>query len=533
MKLERSAGILLHITSLPSKYGIGDFGSDAFRFVDFLAETKQKLWQILPLTTINCPSPYSSESSCGGNPWLISPEKLTDMNVLSSEDLELLTNGTKFHGDYVSFKDVNEFKEKLLKKSFENFQNSKNHKEILDKFYADQSFWIDDFVLFMIIKSQHKGLPWNEWPSALRHHDPAALDELRRTNRNEYEYHLFVQYIFDQQWKQLKKYANEKNIQIIGDMAMYVDYNSVDVWANSKLFKLDSNTMRPTVVSGFPADENYDIQIWNQPVYQWNDANIRQDLFQWWIRRIEKSLSICSNIQAEHIRCALGKHTVRTVKNQIFKRKNSSGYELFSAVKSSLGEDISLVVEDIGSVTSEVFQLRDAMKFYGIRILQMGFYCYPDNIYSPHNYLPNSIAYTGTHDNATSLEWWTSVARREEKDLFKKYVHRPCSSEVDFEKHIPWYFIQMILQSASNGAIVLMQDLLSVNVRMNYPGKDSSMEENGPQNWSWRFKWSQLTSNIREELKELTEMYGRNLLYGKAIPPKDMIMQGDSSFFLK
>ena len=245
----------------------------------------------------------------------------------------------------------------------------------------------------------------------------------------------------------------------------------------------------------------------------------------------------------------MGKHTVRTAKNQISKRKNSSVYELFSAVKSSLGEDISLVVEDIGSVTSEVFQLRDVMEFYGIRILQMGFYCYPDNIYSPHNYLPNSIAYTGTHDNATSLEWWASVARREEKELFNKYVHRPCSSEMDLEKHIPWYFIQMVLQSASNGAIVLMQDLLSVNVRMNYPGKgkqaeivtkvfridasDSSMEESGPQNWSWRFKWSQLTSNIREELKELTEMYGRNLLYGKAIPPKDMIMQDDSSFFLR
>ncbi|CAF1487094.1 unnamed protein product [Adineta ricciae] len=501
MKLERSAGILLHITSLPSKY----------------AETKQKLWQILPLTTINCPSPYSSESSCGGNPWLISPEKLTDMNVLSSEDLELLTNGTKFHGDYVSFKDVNEFKEKLLKKSFENFQNSKNHKEILDKFYADQSFWIDDFVLFMIIKSQHKGLPWNEWPSALRHHDPAALDELRRTNRNEYEYHLFVQYIFDQQWKQLKKYANEKNIQIIGDMAMYVDYNSVDVWANSKLFKLDSNTMRPTVVSGFPADENYDIQIWNQPVYQWNDANIRQDLFQWWIRRIEKSLSMYDIVRLDHFR-GFVQHYVIPIDAQTSKPNTS---------------DAHWVNTPSEELTREVFQLRDAMKFYGIRILQMGFYCYPDNIYSPHNYLPNSIAYTGTHDNATSLEWWTSVARREEKDLFKKYVHRPCSSEVDFEKHIPWYFIQMILQSASNGAIVLMQDLLSVNVRMNYPGKDSSMEENGPQNWSWRFKWSQLTSNIREELKELTEMYGRNLLYGKAIPPKDMIMQGDSSFFLK
>ncbi|UJR17733.1 hypothetical protein I4U23_004631 [Adineta vaga] len=494
MKLERSSGVLLHITSLPSKYGIGDFGSDAFRFIDFLVETKQKLWQILPLTTINCPSPYSSESSFGGNPWLISPEKLIEMNLLSFDELNLLIDSSKFHNDFVNFKDF-------------------------------------------------EGISWNEWPQSLRHHDRLALENIRQNNQNQFEYHLFVQYIFDKQWNELKRYANERKIQIIGDMAMYIDYNSVDVWANSNLFQLDSNTMKPIVVSGFPGDEKYDIQIWNQPIYKWNDETIRNDLFQWWIKRIEKSLSMYDILRLDHFRgfiqhyvIPLDENTSKPITSNAH-WMNTPGYELFTAVKKSLGENISIIVEDIGSATTEVFQLRDDFQFYGIRILQMGFYSYPDNMYSPHNYIPNSIAYTGTHDNATTIEWWSNIATREEKDLFMEYIRRPFFSQNEsidgLEKYISWYFIQMVLQSSSNGSIILMQDLLNINVRMNYPGKESSMEKSEPQNWSWRFQWSQLTSNIRSELTRLTQIYGRNLLYGKSIPPKDMIMKDDTSFLHK
>ncbi|CAF0900499.1 unnamed protein product [Adineta steineri] len=545
MKLERSSGVLVHITSLPSKYGIGDFGREAFKFIDFLFETKQKLWQILPLTITNSPSPYSCISSFAGNPWLISPEILLENNFLTENDLNFIDK-SKIADDYVNFKYIKEIKENLLKKALKNFEKlNENWKTILNEFYENEKYWIDDFILFMILKNKYNEGTWSDWPHQYRSRDKLSLDKLRQDENHHFQYYLFVQYIFYQQWNQLKTYANNHKIQIIGDIPIYLDYHSTDVWTNQHLFQLDQQTFKPTVVSGFPSSDKYDIQIWNQPIYKWNDKSIRNDLFQWWINRLSKTLKNVNILRIDHFRGFISHYVIpidmNTSKPIISNAHwiNTPGYELFTEVRKSLGSDIPIIVEDIGDVTLEVFNLRDHFHFYGIRILQMGFNTYPDNIYAPHNYIYNSFAYTGTHDNATTLEWWKKLATEKEKEQFIEYIRYPFKNENQlelekyFENFISWIFIQLVLQSSSNGAILHMPDILNTDIRMNYPGNECSLEKDGRQNWSWRFQWSQLTSDRKNELKRLTIQYGRDLIYGKSIPPKDMIMKNDQSFFNK
>ncbi|CAF1480965.1 unnamed protein product [Rotaria sp. Silwood1] len=376
MQLKRSSGILLHITSLPSSYGIGDVGPEAFKFIDFLVETKQKLWQTLPIYPINSPSPYSSLSAFAGNSWLISPDKLLEANLISKDDLKSIDR-SKFNNAYSS--------------------------EILNDFFQREKYWIDNFTLFMTIKEKYKNSTWSDWPEPLRRREQTALQRIRKLKKDRIKYYLFVQYIFDQQWNDLKKYANDSNIKIIGDIPMYIDYDSVDVWANSHIFQLDHNdTMKPTVIAGVPPEHKSDIlQNWNMPIYDWNNKNARQDLFDWWIKRLRRTLSIVDLVRIDHFR-GLESHYVMPVDIETQELNISQahwvktpGHELLTAVTESLGSDIPLIVEDLGNVTPEVFELRDRFQLFGIKILQMGFYQDSDNIYSPHNYIPSSIAYTG------------------------------------------------------------------------------------------------------------------------------------------
>ncbi|CAF4482563.1 unnamed protein product [Rotaria sp. Silwood2] len=497
IQLGRSSGILLHITSLPSPYGIGDLGPEAFKFIDFLVETKQKLWQILPIYQTNSPSPYSSVSAFAGHSWLISPDKLLESGLISKDDL-ISIDRSRFNQSYVHF-------------------------------------------------HQYNDSIWSEWPESLSKREEYALKTIRELERDRIEYYVFVQYIFDQQWKDLRKYANSSKIKIIGDIPMYVDYDSADVWSNSYMFQLDHNdTMKPIFVAGFPSDQGSNKgQNWNMPIYDWNNDNVRKDLFDWWIKRLRRKLSTVDFLRIDHFRGLISHYVIPV--DIITQEPNTTeaywvktpGHEFLTAITESLGSHIPIIVEDLGDLKPEVFELRDHFHLCGVRILQMGFYSDSTNIYAPHNYIPNSVAYTGAHDNPTILQWWTEEASEKEKRQFIDYIRRPIEGDKELinglelekhlDKHICWYFIQILFQSAANGAIVQMQDLLNSLTRMNIPGTESDIEYDGPQNWSWRFEWSQLTSNIRIRLKELTQMYGRDLTYDKTISSEDMTLKNDST----
>ncbi|CAF1254028.1 unnamed protein product [Rotaria sordida] len=542
MEIERSSGILVHISSLPSSYGIGDFGSQAYKFIDFLVETRQKIWQILPITPTQSPSPYSGMSAFGGHWWLISPEKLVENNFLSKNDLKMI-DLSKFHDDYVAYKDVRNLKEELLGKAYEHFKmNDKEAENKLKDFFEQQRYWIDDFTLFLTIKEQYENGTWADWPDPLRRHQSSALDQIRQEQKDRIQYHLFVQYVFHQQWFELKKYANNQYVKIMGDMPIYIDYDSVDVWAHADLFQLDKeNTMKPTVISGFPPDQGADAQIWNMPIYNWNDDNVKPRLFDWWIERLRHALNTVDMLRIDHFR-GLESHYVIPVDIKTQKPKMSEarwiktpGDEFFTTITRTLGKDVPLIIEDIGALTPEVLELRDRFQLHGVRIAQKGFTYDADNMYAPHNFIPRSFAYTGSHDNPTTLQWWTKEASSKEKRQFIDYIRRPIGGQDELidgltlekhvDKHICWYLIQLVMQSASNAAIIQIQDILNVATRMNEPGSSADMDHNGPQNWSWRFQWSQLTSDIRTRLKKLTQMYGRDLKYGKSIPPDDMVMK--------
>ncbi|CAF3483830.1 unnamed protein product, partial [Rotaria sp. Silwood2] len=436
-------------------------------------------------------------SAFAGHLWLISPDKLLDSGLISKDDL-ISIDRSRFNQSYANFQQYN------------------------------------DSI-------------WSEWPESLRRREQYALKTIRELERDRIEYYVFVQYIFDQQWKDLRKYVNDSKIKIIDDIPMYVDYDSADVWSNSYMFRLDHNdTMKPTFVAGVPSDQGPNKgQIWNMPIYDWNNDNVRKDLFDWWIKRLHKKLSTVDFLRIDHFRGLIAHYVIPV--DIITQEPNTTeaywvktpGHEFLTAITESLGSDIPVIVEDLGDLKPEVFELRDRFHLCGVRILQMGFYSDATNIYAPHNYIPNSVAYTGAHDNPTILQWWTEEASEKEKRQFIDYIRRPIEGDKELinglelekhlDKHICWYFIQILFQSAANGAIVQMQDLLNSLTRMNIPGTESDIEYDGPQNWSWRFEWSQLTSNIRIRLKELTQMYGRDLTYDKTISSEDMTLKNDST----
>ncbi|CAF4443281.1 unnamed protein product, partial [Rotaria sp. Silwood2] len=330
IQLGRSSGILLHITSLPSPYGIGDLGPEAFKFIDFLVETKQKLWQILPIYQTNSPSPYSGVSAFAGHSWLISPDKLLDSGLISKDDL-ISIDRSRFNQSYANFQQYN------------------------------------DSI-------------WSEWPESLRRREQYALKTIRELERDRIEYYVFVQYIFDQQWKDLRKYVNDSKIKIIDDIPMYVDYDSADVWSNSYMFRLDHNdTMKPTFVAGVPSDQGPNKgQIWNMPIYDWNNDNVRKDLFDWWIKRLHKKLSTVDFLRIDHFRGLIAHYVIPV--DIITQEPNTTeaywvktpGHEFLTAITESLGSDIPVIVEDLGNLKPEVFELRDRFHLCGVRILQMG-----------------------------------------------------------------------------------------------------------------------------------------------------------------
>lgn len=518
MKFPRTSGVLLHPTSLPGPYGIGDLGTEAYKFVDFLEASSQHLWQLLPLTPTGFgDSPYQSLSAFAGNTLLVSPEKLVEDGFLSAADLEPLP---KFPADKVNFGKVIPYKKRLLEKAFENFGSTTDTSLRVDFLgFCQKADWLEDYALFRVLKEEHNGASWNTWEAALRRRDKEALDEARRNLSEKIDAEKFFQYLFFKQWHALKSYCNQHGVSLVGDMPIFVAYDSADVWVYPELFKLDAEGA-PTVVAGVPPDYfSATGQLWGNPLYNWD--HMRHDNFRWWISRFEAMLEVIDIIRIDHFRgfAACWEVPAGDKTAQRGQWVEVPGRELFTTLNEQLG-DLPIIVEDLGVITPDVEALRDDFGFPGMRVLQMAFRSDSCNIDLPHNYIPNSVCYTGTHDNDTTVGWFNSKAgagsTRDANQI--KFERKHCLKYLKSNgEEIHWDMIEAALASVSNIAAVPLQDLLGLGskARMNLPASQEG-------NWSWRFQADDLTKPIGKRLKEAVQTYGRDNVF-EPVPHQRML----------
>lgn len=488
MKIGRVSGILSHITSLPSRFGIGDLGPSSRWFADFLTETGQKVWSVLPLGPTGPEnSPYQSRSAFAGNPLLISPEYLEERGYISNRDLQVPAGFPKTR---VAFAAVRRYKEQLLRKAFHGFSENKEYL----KFEGDQHWWLERYALFMSLREANGGVPWNQF------------DERVRAPKESLRFHKFVQYEFFRQWAALRRYGQERSIAILGDMPFYVEHDSADVWSNQTLFDLRKDGKSRTV-GGVPPDYfSKDGQRWGTPTYRWD--KLRLTGYEWWIDRLRAAFETVDILRLDHFRGFEGFWSVPaeqpTARNG--KWVAGPGALFFTAVRKKLGR-LPFVAENLGTITTEVENLRRQFRFPGMGVLQFAF---DDNgVHRPNNYVREMASFTGTHDNDTTVGWWKALkeSARSEKKLAErdKLKRVKCYFQTDGEE-IHWSFIQAILTSVANIAVVPMQDVLGLGSegRMNMPGRSKG-------NWGWRFQEKQITRTIRRRLGDLTVVSGRSV----------------------
>ncbi len=495
MKFKRSSGILLHPTCLPGPYGIGDIGSNAHRWIDFLSSSGCGLWQILPLgPTGYGDSPYQCFSSFAGNPFLISPDALLSDDLLHPDDL---VDRPAFPNDHVDFGELIPWKLGLLDRSFIRFQHSHSArlKTAMEEFRVKQSVWLDDFALFMALKEIHGGQPWHTWEEPLRNRHPEALLQVRKKFEVAIQRQIYRQFIFFRQWSQLLTHAHEKHIQIIGDIPIFVAHDSADVWSNPQLFHLDKSG-KPTFVAGVPPDYFAPTgQLWGNPLYRW-EIHAR-DGYAWWVERIKVTLALVDIIRIDHFRGFAGYWEVpgdaKTA--EIGRWVPGPGKDFFQRIKDTLG-DLPIIAEDLGVITPDVEDLRDSFDLPGMRILQFGFDSTPSDPFLPHNYPVNCIVYTGTHDNDTALGWYNRVLEKD-KTFYRSYMNRDGS---DFS----WDLIRGVWSSVAIFGLAPMQDFLNLGneARMNYPGNPSG-------NWTWRMPKDAQSLVLQEKIMELNYLYSR------------------------
>jgi 4-alpha-glucanotransferase len=509
MPFQRSSGILLHPTSLPSKFGIGDLGETAYQFIEFLSRSGQKLWQVLPLgPTGYGNSPYMSFSAIAGNPYLISPELLAKQYLLKEEDWDDIP---EFNQDRVDFEAVMPYKQKLLEIAFGRFkqgyvdQDLKHHHDLylvqeqFKKFCYEEADWLEDYVLFMALHEQQPEITWNNWEPAIAQREIQALQQKREELHDQIEFQRFVQFIFFDQWLTLKQYANMRNIQIIGDIPIYVSHNSSDVWANPKNFVLDPETYEVAQMAGVPPDYfSATGQLWGNPVYNWE--YLQETHFAWWIDRFRFLNRYVDIIRIDHFRGFEAFWQVPAGEETAEKGEweTAPGTELFTKLNEVMGE-LPILAEDLGVITSEVDKLRDDFGFPGMRVLMFAFGGGSDNFHLPHNYVRNCAVYTGTHDNDTAVGWWQRASKKE-KELFYKYIVGFAAGEP-----INWVLIRMAMAAVSVIAIVPLQDVFGLdnNGRMNIPGTATG-------NWGWRYSDPDLLSqDLSDRLLEVTQIYSR------------------------
>jgi 4-alpha-glucanotransferase len=502
MKFPRRSGILMHPTSFPGRFGIGDLGEAAYQFVDFLVEAGQSYWQVLPLSPTGYgDSPYQGLSAFAGNPMLISPEKLVEAGHLSRGDLERLPH---FPDDKVDFGPVIYHKTHLLHQAFVNFQAgaSSREREAFERFCEKQAMWLDDFALFMALKEGHNLRPWHEWEPELVRRQPAALARQRASLASEIEEQKYRQWQFFEQWLAVKKYANDQGIRVIGDIPIFVALDSADVWSNTPLFHFDKS-LQPTVVSGVPPDYFSETgQLWGHPLYRW--GVMADKGYAWWIDRFRMAFTQADVVRIDHFRGFYNYWEVPAgSKNAVRGRwLYGPGTDLFHAVTAALGE-VAIVAEDLGYFDKEsragVDALQQGFGYPGMKVLQFAFLTGPTDPFLPHNYTtPDWVVYTGTHDNDTVVGWYEASSTEDERDYARKYLGRDASD-------LAWDLIRMAWASVANTAMTTTQDLLSLShdARMNTP---STL---GPPNWCWRLRAGMLTDGIAKRLLELTAIYGR------------------------
>ena len=498
MPFSRASGILLHPTSLPNRYGIGDLGLEAYQFVDFLARGGQQLWQLLPLGPTGFGnSPYMSFSTMAGNPMLISPDLLREYGWLNEYDLQEVPD---YPLDWVDFERVIPWKMQLLRKAAQNFQAqaSEIQRKEFEGFCRGKADWLEDYALFMALLETHENANWTEWPADLRHRKPAALDQARHDLGEEISFQKLLQFTFYRQWGELKNYANTQKIRIIGDIPIYVAHNSADVWAHPEVFKLDAETGQPAEVAGVPPDYFCETgQLWGNPVYDWE--YLESTNFAWWIRRLKETLAHVDLVRLDHFRGFEAFWSVpageKTAINGTWIK--APGYKFFEMVARELGS-LPILAEDLGDIDQPVLDLRDHFQFPGMKILQFAFMFDHTNFHLPFNYSRNFVVYTGTHDNDTTLGWYEKAADYE-KDRFHQYLG--CNGP----HGIHWDLIRLALSTIADLAIIQLQDVFGLggDARMNVPGQAEG-------NWSWRFRQEALTEEYGDRLREMVQIYGRN-----------------------
>ena len=503
MTKTRSSGILAHITSLPSPFGIGDIGPSSYHFLDFLTASNQSFWQFLPIGPTN-PffdySPYMSISAFAGSPLLISPELLAESGLISKKERD---NHPDFSPYETDFPTVSQYKNQLLKKSYKNFSSSLTQYK---SFLKNHDYWLDDYAVFMTYRQKYHGQDWSKWPSHARNRDNRAIAILHENESDTINYFKFEQFIFHMQWEKLRNHAQNNNIRLFGDLPIYVGYDSVDVWANRQLFMLDRQTLKPDPVAGVPPDYFSPTgQRWGNPLYNWHhgDVTVRENLYQWWKRRLLNVFSLVDIARIDHFRGFESYWAIPgnepTAENGEWKK--GPGKIFFDRIFKELGQ-LEIIAEDLGIITQEVEKLRDDLNLPGMKILQFAFDDNPKNSHLPHNYTtPNCVVYTGTHDNDTTVGWFLSAQlTKKQRETIKKMVNRKLRDNSPIHRD----FIHLAQSSIARLSIYPLQDVLGFgsDCRMNVPGVAKG-------NWKWRCSPEFLTEKVAQYLSETTRLFGR------------------------
>ncbi len=495
MPFERASGILLHPTSLPSAGGIGDLGAEAYAFVDFLAAAGQGLWQVLPLAPPGIGnSPYSATSAFAGNPLLISLERLAEHGWI---DRRRISGLTQAQGP-VDFARVRAAKLPLLREAARNFLSRENreHQQRFEDWRQENIWWLDDYVFFEALRDRYGEQSWNTWPRELARREPAALDRAGRELVEELALRRAIQFAFHQQWHALRAYCRSKGLKIIGDVAIFVSYDSADVWTHPEVFHLDEDR-DPYVVAGVPPDAfSVTGQRWGNPLYRWE--TLRERGYDWWIQRMRWATQTCDIVRLDHFRgfeayWEIPASEPTAVHGRWVKGPND---DLFHALRNALG-DLPFIAEDLGFITPEVHALRERLRIPGMRVMQFAFGNKGAHVYLPHNFVPNCVVYTGTHDNDTTAGWWKGSATKEERRAVRAYMG-------ESEEGIHWDFIRSAMGSVADLCVVPLQDVLGLGseARMNVPSRADG-------NWSWRYAPGAPTSALAERLAALVEVTDR------------------------
>lgn len=500
MLKERASGILLHVTSLPSKYGIGDFGPQAYKFVDFLVKSGQSYWQILPLnhtTAKTAHSPYNCSSAFAGNPLMISPVFLYRSGLLTKDEIKVAPSFPKIH---VNYSKVLTYKKSLFKLALDRFKYHDEFKDEYEQFKIENAFWLEDFTTFISIQYRFKNRSWHTWPRQIRDRKGKEYKEVKTKLQTDIERQSFLQYLFYKQWFDLKRYCSKRNIRIIGDIPIYVVYDSPDVWAHPENFKLNRNK-KPKYIAGVPPDYFSSTgQLWGNPIYDWQTC--KKTRYDWWMKRIEHNMKMFDLVRIDHFRGLIGYWQVHAGKRTAKNGKWIEGPkdDFFNILLKHFPQ-APIIAEDLGYITEDVKEAIEKYTLPTMKVLQFAFDGNPlDNPHIPHNHIENCVVYTGTHDNNTTKGWFDKDASREQKKRVKEYLGFRVSSE-----QIHWQFARMAMSSVAKLAVIPAQDILGLSetARMNRPANKKG-------NWLWRLKSNQLNQKIADKVKQLTHTYGRD-----------------------